>query len=44
MRLLGAYNWWAPPRLAALWQRLHPAVDESEDEPGTAPQHEMMAP
>jgi uncharacterized membrane protein YdfJ with MMPL/SSD domain len=33
MRLMGAYNWWAPPRLAALWQRMHLAVDESEDEP-----------
>jgi RND superfamily putative drug exporter len=32
MRLLGAYNWWAPRRLAALWQRMHLAVDESEDE------------
>jgi RND superfamily putative drug exporter len=34
MRLLGAYNWWAPPRLAALWRRLHLAVDEgAEEEP-----------
>jgi uncharacterized membrane protein YdfJ with MMPL/SSD domain len=37
MRLLGAYNWWAPPRLAALWRRLHLAVDESEEEPGQPP-------
>ena len=36
MRLLGGYNWWAPPRLAALWRRLHLAVDESEDEPVSA--------
>jgi RND superfamily putative drug exporter len=32
MRLLGAYNWWAPRPLRAFWERLHLAVDESEDE------------
>jgi uncharacterized membrane protein YdfJ with MMPL/SSD domain len=39
MRLMGAYNWWAPPRLAALWKRMHLAVDESDDEPDVAAQH-----
>ncbi|HEX6242941.1 MAG TPA: MMPL family transporter [Polyangiales bacterium] len=33
MQLLGAYNWWAPPRLAAWWRRMHLAVDESEPVP-----------
>jgi RND superfamily putative drug exporter len=45
MRLLGGYNWWAPPRLAALWRRLHLAVDESDDaeaEP-TRPTHEPQS-
>jgi uncharacterized membrane protein YdfJ with MMPL/SSD domain len=37
MQLLGAYNWWAPPRLLAWWQRLHLAVDESEPEPEPEP-------
>jgi uncharacterized membrane protein YdfJ with MMPL/SSD domain len=33
MRLMGAYNWWAPPRMAALWKRMHLGVDESETGP-----------
>jgi RND superfamily putative drug exporter len=38
MRLLGAYNWWAPRPLRAFWERLHLAVDESEDEDAAAAQ------
>ncbi|HEY6876821.1 MAG TPA: MMPL family transporter [Polyangiales bacterium] len=30
MQLLGHYNWWAPPGLAALWRRLHLGVDERD--------------
>jgi RND superfamily putative drug exporter len=42
MQLLGSYNWWAPPRLAAWWRKLHVAVDESE--PEAEPEREPAKP